>query len=193
MMINELIKLANELDQRGLEKEADTLDLIIKEASVKDKLEKAWEWIKPFKGPSYCSKRTAMAMASLEPWERQNFPGCAKKDYEFSSKADKVDIIKALDTLAGEQTDYDVDSVIEEYMRQLTRRGMLTGDMIKGDSKFFEGLVANSPAGAISGIITDLIAGGANMAGQIVGRHTDKIDETFNQATKGTYTSRRGF
>ena len=35
-MIKELIKLANELDQRGLQKEADALDKIIKEAGARD-------------------------------------------------------------------------------------------------------------------------------------------------------------
>jgi hypothetical protein len=35
-MLKELIKLANELDQRGLQKEADALDKIIKEAGARD-------------------------------------------------------------------------------------------------------------------------------------------------------------
>ena len=189
-MLKELIKLSNELDRKGLTKEADALDSIIKEASIKDKIEKVWNWIKPFKGPEECSRRTAMAMVSLDPWERQNFRGCTRKDYEFSPEANKVDIIKALDKLAGEQTKYYVEPIIEEYMRQLAKRGMLTGDMIKGDSSFFEALIENSPAGTISGIVTNLIAGGANMAGQIVGQKERKINNIFEQA--GAYTSKRG-
>tara|TARA_A200000159_G_C7337911_1_gene345847 strand:+ start:49 stop:645 length:597 start_codon:yes stop_codon:yes gene_type:complete len=194
-MIKELIKLSNTLDRKGLTKEADALDEIIKEASISERVSRFWNWVKPWSGPSYSAKRTAMAMVSLTPEERGALPESisASKDYEFSDKADPVDILKALQDLKQDSKKYSskVDRVARDYMDKLMRRGKLTADLINSESNFWEGFINASPFGAITEGVKSLITEGVNAGAKAIGGHLNRIDKAYADNAKGTFTDRR--
>ena len=194
-MIKELVSLANSLDERGFFKEAEALDAIIKEASLKDKVERFWNWVRPWRGTSYSAKRTAMAMVSLTPQERASFPEGigASKDYEFSDDANPADILKALQELKEDDSKYSakVDAVAKSYMDKLMRMGKLTPELINSDSNFWEGLLAGGPFGSVAEGVKALITKGVNAGAKAIGGHLDRVDKAFADNSKGTFTDRR--
>jgi hypothetical protein len=89
IMIKELIRLANELDSKGLTKEADTLDSIIKEAQRLDsrgvtKEASVSRWLAELfgAGEATCAQRTAAAMGMLPDHARESAEGCERAGYE---------------------------------------------------------------------------------------------------------------
>ena len=194
-MIKKLIKLANHLDAKGLVKEADYLDGIIKESKSNfDKLDKLWGWIKGLGKPSECSRLTAAVMVSQAetPERRSAMPGCAEKDYEYSDAADKVEILKALADLKRRGSAYDVDGAIRNYMDEIVKRGLLDGEMISGDKEFFETFLSNSWAGKISAPVKELIAVGVNAGSGAINKKINQIDRNMEAAKKFKPINQRG-
>jgi hypothetical protein len=99
-VIKELIKLANELDEIGLTREADALDHLVKMAE-----------------DAACAQRAAAAMvvltdhvrdASEDPCQRTSYPF----DADISIKRDIVDALTHM-----RKADKDVDTILADYLQ----------------------------------------------------------------------------
>jgi len=101
-MINELINFANELDKRGLKKEADYLDALMKKLSADD-----WKWnILPFPQHEMHTKSREMPGAAEEE---------AKEEYmkDLRPAKEVAEMIVGGTPIIGEDADMSVDDLAE--------------------------------------------------------------------------------
>ena len=120
-MLKELVKLANHLDSKGLVKEADYLDRIIKSAGLWNKFKRSFKEIIGISNVSDCAKKCAGAMLMLGESARNNNPDqCVKTGYEYNASVDeKVGILNSLIDLEKEPEwqEFSPKKVIESYLK----------------------------------------------------------------------------
>ena len=196
-MLKDLVKLANHLDSKGLVKEADYLDRIIKSADAIDKVtnigSKALDIMELNSNPSDCAFSTARAMATMLPHERVNLGTCSRKGAEFHPTADKAEIVKALDRRRADPTnELDIDAVLHKYIHDLARKGLLTADVWLADNELFNTIVSNSPFALPVEVFNSLLAEGVNLANKPLQAMHDRTEGIIEEASRGTFTSQRG-
>ena len=196
-MLKELVKLANHLDSKGLVKEADYLDRIIKSADAIDSVtnigSKALALIDLNSNPSDCAFSTARAMATMLPHERANLGTCSRKGAEFHPTADKAEIVRALDRRRADPTnELDIDTVLHTYVNDLAKKGLLTADVWNQDHTLFSTIVSNSPFDLPQEVIGSLIAAGVNLASKPLQAMHDRTEGIIEEASRGTFTNQRG-
>ena len=197
-MLKDLVKLANHLDSKGLVKEADYLDRIIKSADAIDSVtnikSKALSTLGLITRPSDCAVSTARAMVTQTPEERRNNNKCSRTDREFNATPkERAEIIVALEQRAGRDSVNDVSAVLSKYISDLAQRGKLTAEVINPAKGIFSALLAETPAGIPFDIINSVIAGGANIAAQSFQKSEEKRDGIMDKAFSESRTNQRGW
>jgi hypothetical protein len=167
-MLKELIRLANHLDDKGLVKEADYLDRIIKVESSKV----AGNFVSKVRSVlgltsnevSDCARGTARSMVTQKPDERISNVKCTRKDYEFSAPEEiKTQIIVALKDMADK--DASANGVLVKYIKDLGNKKLLTAKIVGPTSGIFNAILEKTPAAIPIYIVNSLIAAGANIGG----------------------------
>tara|TARA_X000000950_G_scaffold289460_1_gene413748 strand:- start:8126 stop:8722 length:597 start_codon:yes stop_codon:yes gene_type:complete len=192
-MLKDLIKLANHLDSKGLVKEADYLDRIIKSADVANIGSKALTAVGLISNPSECARLTARAMVTRTPEERINYNKCGRKDREFNaSSKERAEIIVALEQMAGKDLENDVSAVLAKYISDLAKKGKLSAEVINPTGGIVSAILEETPAAIPINIVKSLIAGGANLAGQAFQKSEDRRQKIMDEAFRGSRTNQRG-
>jgi hypothetical protein len=143
-MINELIKIANELDERSLVKEADDLDRLIEQG---------------LKAPT-CAERAAIAMVDMADHVREtSLDPCEWISYPFDANDSiKADIVGELEDMRDNlawNADGQVDKVLSDY--------------IKDSRHSFSFLKEMSSAGGFIGSLVRMLGRGVIGDGVILG------------------------
>ena len=180
-MLKELIRLANHLDDKGLVKEADYLDRIIKVSSSKV----AGNFVSKVRSVlgltsnevSDCARGTARSMVTQKPDERINNVECTRKDYEFSAPEEiKTQIIVALKDMADK--DARANNVLVQYIKDLGNKDLLTAEIVGPTSGIFNTILEKTPAAIPMKIVNSLIAAGVSIGGAAF----DKAEKSRDKA-----------
>ena len=97
-MLKELVKLANHLDSKGLVKEADYIDNLVKNAGLWDSFKRTFKELVGISNASDCAKKCAGAMLMLGESARNNNPDkCVRTGYEYGASInEKIGILNTL-------------------------------------------------------------------------------------------------
>ena len=119
-MLKDLVKLANHLDSKGLVKEADYIDRIIK-SGIWNKFKRSFKELVGISNVSECSKKCALAMLMLgEPVRAASDDKCTKKGYEYTASVnEKIGILNTLIDLekSGDYKEYRPKEIIKKYLK----------------------------------------------------------------------------
>lgn len=120
-MLKELVRLANHLDSKGLVKEADYLDNLVKNAGLWDKFKRSFKELVGISNVSECSKKCALAMLMLgEPVRTASDDKCTKMGYEYTANInEKIGILNALIELekSGDYKEFKPKEVLKKYLK----------------------------------------------------------------------------
>jgi hypothetical protein len=191
-MLKELVKLANHLDSKGLAKEADYIDNLVKNAGLWDKFKRSFREIVGLSNVSDCAKKCAGAMLMLGQPARNNNPDkCVRAGYEYTASVnEKVGILNSLIKLEKDKNwqEYNPKKVIEDYLKDTRHEVEFLTKVVKSET----GDLLVSLFGL--DIVSEIFMGTAGEAlrQKVIKQRQTLADKPHHAARKGNCVNRTG-